>query len=133
MIVAPSVPATIEVVSSGPSSRRKTSGATGATRSTAPKADASDPPMIPMVPKPTTKATIEAGRSVTRNANTNWRSSSLRHDSPGVRSWANVRIPRAAVAPALAIHRPGGTSARANEALTVSSPPTPPGEPILGA
>ena len=61
VIVEPSVPATIAVVSTGPSSRRKAIGATAEIRSIAPKAEASEPPWIPIVEKPITKATTVAG------------------------------------------------------------------------
>ena len=110
VIVEPSVPATIAAVSSGPSSRRKATGAAPEMRSIAPKEDASEPPWIPIVEKPTTKATIVAGSSVVRKANTYWRMNSVRQDRPGVTSWPKTLPPSAAQPPAFMIHEPGGTS-----------------------
>ena len=83
VIVEPRVPAMIAVVSSGPRSRRKATGAAAEIRSIAPKAEASEPPWMPIVEKPTTKATTVAGISVTWKAKTYWRMNSRRQERPG--------------------------------------------------
>ena len=112
VIVEPSVPATIAVVSTGPSSRRKAIGATEEIRSIAPKADASEPPWIPIVEKPITKATTVAGPSVTRSEKMYWRTNSRRHESPGLTSSPISRRASAAIPPAFSSHSRGGMSGR---------------------
>ncbi len=78
----------------------------------APKADASEPPWMPMVEKPITKATTAAGPSVTRREKMNWRTSSWRHDSPGLTSSPASRRASAAIPPAFRSQSRGGTSGR---------------------
>ena len=112
VIVEPSVPATIAVVSTGPSSRRKAIGAIAEIRSIAPNAEASEPPWIPIVEKPITKATIVAGPSVTRSEKMNWRTNSWRHESPGLISSAPTLSPRPSIPPAFRSQSFGGTSER---------------------
>ncbi len=116
VIVEPSVPATIAVVSTGPSSRRNATGATAEIRSMAPNAEASEPPWMPIVEKPITKATTAAGPSVTRSEKMNWRTNSLPPGEPRADELAASRSASDAIPPAFRSQSFGGTSGRRGRA-----------------